>query len=438
MSFKSILFKLKWRKMRPAAFVRFAEFKANERKSADELETMQEAARQRIVRYALLNSPFYREFYGKAGIKLEDIGTPGWFERLPILTKTHLREYFDEIFVPELRRFTGSSTTGGSTGVPTRTGYDRRINEEAYSWRMQSWYGVAPWDHHAYIWRDTKGSRLARMKNALMWWPTKHLKLDASFITDGQIERFLKDFNKIRPSLVFGYVGAVTQVAQYIIDHGIVVAPPKMVWVTSAPISSVQRALVKKAFRCESVCDQYGSCEVRWLAQQCAEGKGLHVNIEHVNIEFVDEANRPVPKGEYGKTLLTNLEDMAFPIIRYENGDRGRWLKEPCSCGRTLPCIDSVKGRESESFTLPSGKTINGEFLTTIFDAKPELVNGFRVVQHKDLSITVEYIPVGTLDEITGLLKGFAARIGEEVSIDFKGVEEIQHDRGKIRFVVKE
>lgn len=276
------------------------------------------------------------------------------------------------------------------------------------------------------------------MKNALMWWPTKHLKLDASFITDGLIERFLKDFNKIRPSLVFGYVGAVTQVAQYIIDHGIVVAPPKMVWVTSAPISSVQRALVKKSFRCESVCDQYGSCEVRWLAQQCAEGKGLHVNIEHVNIEFVDEANRPVPKGEYGKTLLTNLEDMAFPIIRYENGDRGRWLKEPCSCGRTLPCIDSVKGRESESFTLPSGKTINGEFLTTIFDAKPELVNGFRVVQHKDLSITIEYVPAGNEAEIRNLLKSFAARLGDEVSVEYKSVRAIPHDRGKIRFIVKE
>lgn len=50
------------------------------------------------------------------------------------------------------------------------------------------------------------------------------------------------------------------------------------------------------------------------------------------------------------------------PLIRYENGDRGRRLKGQCPCGRTLPMIDSVKGRESGSFVLPSGKTINGEF----------------------------------------------------------------------------
>lgn len=438
MSFKSILFKLKWRAVRPAAFVRFSELNVGERETVEELAARQEAARREIVRHAFQHSPFYRRFYGENGFTLDQIGESGWFEKLPILTKALLREHFDEMFDPRLKKFTRISTTGGSTGVPTRTGYDSRISEEAYAWRMQSWYGVNPWDNYAYIWRDTKGSWSARLKNALMWWPTKHVKLDASFITSEQIDAFIRKFNRARPTLVFGYVGAVTQIAQYIIDHGIVVEPPKMVWVTSAPISAVQRALVKRAFRCESVCDQYGSCEVRWLAQQCAEGKGLHVNVEHVNIEFVDESNRPVPKGEYGKMLLTNLEDKAFPIIRYENGDRGRWMTESCSCGRTLPCIDSVKGRVSESFSLPSGKTINGEYLTTIFDANPELVRGFRVVQHKDLSITVEYIPVGSSDAIVSLFKDFAARIGTEVPIDFKSVEEIPHDRGKIRFVVKE
>ena len=100
--------------------------------------------------------------------------------------------------------------------------------------------------------------------------------------------------------------------------------------------------------------------------------------------------------------------------------------------------IDSVKGRESESFVLPSGKTINGEFLTTIFDAAPELVKGFRCVQHKDLSITIEYIPGGDEVRILSILEAFAQRLGDEVSVDFKRVETIPHDRGKLRFVVRE
>lgn len=437
---KRFLYKLKWRILRPQAFGQFARLMANERKSVAELEAEQEAARQRIVRTALEVSPFYRAHYAKAGFKAEEIGTEGWFERLPIVTKQDLREHFEEFVNPQARQFLKVSTTGGSTGTPTKTGYDGRIPEETYSWRLQSRFGVKPWDDHAYVWRDRRPSRLARFKNALMWWPTKHLKLDASFMTEESIAAFLKKFDKLKPTMLQGYVGAVSQVAQYVLDHPNLsnLSNLKFVWTTSAPLSKVQRGLIEKAFGAP-VCDEYGSCECRWIACQCEKGEGLHVNVEHVHIEFVDENNRPVPKGEYGRTLITNLEDTVFPLIRYENNDRGRWLTEPCSCGRALPCIDSVKGREVESFVLPSGKTINGEYLTTIFDATPDLVRGFKVTQHRDLSITIEFI-VGNLDSITlsQIKAKFENDIGHEVPVEFKAVNEIKHDRGKIRYVVRE
>ena len=154
----------------------------------------------------------------------------------------------------------------------------------------------------------------------------------------------------------------------------------------------------------------------------------------------MDENNCAVSTGEYGKTLLTNLEDMVFPMIRYENGDRGRWLNQTCSCGCALPLIDSVKGRESESFVLPSGKTINGEYLTTIFDGNPDIVRGFRVVQHKDLSITVEYIPAqeGIDFVLQKIEEGFLKQLNNEVRLNFVAKNEISHDRGKLRFVVRE
>lgn len=135
--------------------------------------------------------------------------------------------------------------------------------------------------------------------------------------------------------------------------------------------------------------------------------------------------------------MLTNLEDEAFPLIRYENNDRGRWLTEPCACGRTLPCIDSVKGREVESFVLPSGKVINGEYLTTIFDSVPDVATNFRVTQHKDLSITVEYVP-GPAALPEGIPAKFENSIGHEVAVVFKKVDLLSDDRGKLRYVVRE
>lgn len=441
MDFKGGIYRAKWRLVRPQAFSAFARLAANERKSQDELAALQERARREVVRHAFERTTFYREHYSAAGFELGDIGGNGWFERLPVLTKAHLRERFDDIFDPSLRQFAAFSTTGGSTGVPTRTAYDRRLPVEVYSWRQQEWFGAHPWDHHAYVWRDTRTSASARFRNAALWWPTVHLKLDATCITEEKIRVFLNRYVRLRPTILYGYVGAVTQLAQYVIDHGLVerVRNPNLrfIWVTSAPLSPVQRRLIERAFGAK-VCDQYGSCEIRGIAQQCPECRGLHVNVEHVHVEFVDGENHPVPTGTYGCTLLTNLEDRVFPMIRYENGDRGRWLGEACSCGRTLPCIDSVKGRESESFVLPNGGTINGEYLTTIFDRTPDIVKGFRVVQHRDLSVTVEYVPAGDDAPVLEALSDFERMLNAGVPMEFRRVASIPHDRGKLRFVVRE
>ena len=435
---KRFIYNAKMRLVRPQSFVSWGKIQDNERGDINKLLLEQQQARRRIVDYAIKNIKFYRDKYAKSGFLLGDIRQDGWFEKLPVVTKKDLKEHFEEFINPHLKRFLKISTTGGSTGTPTKTGYDSRVPEEIYSWRLQSWFGVSPWDDHAYVWRDTRSSHFAKLKNALLWWPTKHLKMDATFITEEGMSDFIGRYNRLKPTMLQGYVGAITQLAQFVVDKGLQVYSPKFVWTTSAPLPDSQRKLIERAFNAP-VCDQYGSCEIRWIAQQCPECGGLHVNTEHVHIEFVDDNNMPVPKGEYGRTLLTNLEDKVFPLIRYENGDRGRWLDGQCPCGRTLPMIDSVKGRESESFVLPSGKTINGEFLTTIFDSNPDLVSGFRVVQHKDRSITVEYVPgSGSAKNVELLVSAFCDKLGGEVLVNAKKVSSIAHDRGKFRFVVRE
>lgn len=447
---KRTLYELKWRLHHPAAFDKYRRVLANETVSPDELLARQEAARRRIVRTAMEKTAFYPKFYGAVGFEAGDIGKEGWFERLPVVTKRELRERRDGFVNPERRSSLRWFTTGGSTGEPVKTGFDKSLCEEVYNWRLLNRFGVHPWDDHAYLWRDLRPRRIAKLINAAMWWPTRHLKCDVSSLDEAGIRAFLGDCRRLRPTLIYGYVGALAQVARFVLERsgksgegpgGTEGWRPKMVWSTSAPLSAVQRKMIETAFGAP-VCDEYGSCECRWIAAQCPECKGLHVNVEHVHLEFLGDDGRAVERGEYGRTVITNLEDEAFPLIRYENNDRGRWLVDPCACGRTLPCIDSVKGRESESFVLPSGKVVSGEYLTTLFDARPDLVQGFRVVQHRDASITVEYVPAKGRDEgerrMAEALSGLVRVVGGEVPVAFKPVREIPHDRGKLRFVVRE
>ena len=437
---KRLAYQAKWRLHHPQAFAKYERLLSGEYLSLDELMARQEIARQQIVRTAMRTTAFYPRFYGAVGFELGDIGRDGWFERLPLVTKHELRTCRDEFINAERKRFVRWFTTGGSTGEPVKTGFDRTLCEEVYNWRLLNRFGVHPWDHHAYLWRDLRPRKIAKFVNAALWWPTRHLKCDVSSLDALKIESFLARCRRIKPTLIYGYVGALTQVAQHLLstwrdDARLRFFPGlKFVWSTSAPLSAVQRKLIETAFGVP-VCDEYGSCECRWIAAQCPECKGLHVNVEHVHLEFLDVAS-----DGYGRTVITNLEDTSFPLIRYENGDRGRWLETPCACGRTLPCIDSVKGRVSECLVLPSGKTLNGEYLTTIFDSCAELVRGFRIVQHVDASIAVECVAASASDvkAINDGLAPLREKVAGEVPVELKLVEAIPHDRGKLRFVVRE
>jgi phenylacetate-CoA ligase len=251
---------------------------------------------------------------------------------------------------------------------------------------------------------------------------------------------FVRDWNRVKPPQLQGYVGAMVELAQFVDDSNIEFNKPEVVWVTSAPLSKVQRSLLERVFRAP-VYDQYGCCELPWIAAQCEVKQYLHVNAEIVGLEFVDDNNKEVKSGEWGRLLLTRFYDLTFPIIRYEVGDNGRFVNFRCSCDRTLPLIDSIKGRTTDTIRLPSGRILSGDYLTTIFDDFPSAVSSFQVVQKRDSSLVVRYVasePDSIDNVISKIKKTLEGKVNSEVSVSFKRVNEIRHERGKLRFVVKE
>lgn len=437
---KSALFNVKYRCFRGEAFDLANHLKKSQLWSRDQWRDYHIRKRKELVLRAFRESAFYAKWYGDAGFQAGDAEQDGYFERLPVLTKEHVRNHFSNICNQRLGKFLGRSSTGGSTGVPAAFGYDRRFPFEAFAWRMMTWWGVHPWDNGAYVWRNPRTSWQARIINQLLWWPTRKIRFDASSMSQESMDDFIGKINHVKPRLLQGYVGAVDELARYVLANGRRVHAPVAVWLTSAPLVSIQRNQIELAFKAPAY-DQYGCCEVPNIAAQCGERNGLHVNAEWVSLEFVDERDQPVPGGVWGRTLVTKYDDFVFPLIRYEVGDVGRYLPVSCSCGRTLPLIDGVKGRTTDLVRLPSGRVISGEYLTTIFDAHPDFVRGFRVVQQKDASLRIEYL--GTAERemtpvISALQRTLDEKVCHEVPVRFVRVDEIPHDRGKLRFVVRE
>jgi len=97
--------------------------------------------------------------------------------------------------------------------------------------------------------------------------------------------------------------------------------------------------------------DSYGASECFFIASPCRAG-ALHLNADWAVLEPVDAQGRPVPEGTVGHTtLLTNLANQVQPIVRYDLGDRVRFVPGRCTCGGALPRIE-VEGRADDVLSL--------------------------------------------------------------------------------------
>ena len=101
--------------------------------------------------------------------------------------------------------------------------------------------------------------------------------------------------------------------------------------------------------------DMYSSREVGYMALQCPAHDHFHIQSEGVYLEVLDEDGRQCKPGETGRVVVTTLHNYAMPLIRYEVGDYAE-LGEPCNCGRGLPVINRILGREQDILVLPTGE----------------------------------------------------------------------------------
>lgn len=145
------------------------------------------------------------------------------------------------------------------------------------------------------------------------------------------------------------------------------------------------RERVRAAFGAR-VIDRYSCEEVGWIAFQCpVHERRHHVLSGSVLLEILDEAGRPCPPGQPGRVVLTALHGLAMPLIRYEIGDYAEWAagEDTCACGRTLPAIGALHGRERSFIRMPDGTLrlarLTGEYWRAIAP-----VRDYRVVQYDD------------------------------------------------------
>ncbi len=248
------------------------------------------------------------------------------------------------------------------------------------------------------------------------------------------IPYYLEALKKYEIRYIFGYSSSLYALAQEAIrlqrnDIKMIVA------LTNAePLFSYQRKAIAEAFECP-VRQTYGMAEMVTAASECRDTE-LHLWPEVGSVEVFD-GRGALEDGNTGDLVCTSLLNADMPLIRYRVGDRGalRHPNDVCACGRGLPRIMSLDGRQDDILYTADGRRIGR--LDPIF--KTELsVREAQIIQEAIDKIRLRYVPAQgfTSDAVRVMVDRLRDRMGN-IQVVLEQLDEIPREtNGKFRAVI--
>jgi len=393
-----------------------------------------------LIRHAYANNEFYYRRFGEAGIVPDDIKDPEDMKYIPVLTKKEIRENTHEMISSGYRLDKLlKSKTGGSTGKALDIYFTEECSEKhnACTRRHDRWTGWEVGEPIAAVWGNPKLPRTIKqkLKHHLLF---PFIYLDTMNVTEETILQFAHEWQTVHPTLLFGHAHSLYLLAGYVRDLGISSISPGGILSTSMMLLPSERKTIEQVFGVE-VFDRYGCEEVGLIGSECNEHNGMHMNVEHLLIEFVKENGNWASPGEPGKIIITDLLNYAMPFIRYQVEDVGMALGRKCSCGRGLPLMAPVAGRIADFLKKKDGSQVAGVSLIENTLTGIAGIDQMQIIQESFGLIRLKVVFGGDGKKRTKavLTKYFKELFGDDVVISIKEVDSIKPDKsGKYRFSI--
>ena len=393
-----------------------------------------------LLEHAYAQCPFYRARFERGGLTPSDLRGPDDLRALPILEKRDIQEQGDDMVARNWPR--GDlirNQTGGSTGTPVSfyLSKARKCSRAAATLRHNRWAGWRIGDRAAVIWGAPQDrppdSRRARLRGALLREP---LWLDTGNVTEASLAAFHTELLRYRPRIIQAYARSAVLFARYAQASGLTPHRPHAIVTSAEVLEDDERRLLEDVFGCP-VYNRYGCREVSVVASECAAHSGLHVMAEGLYVE-IETPNGAAAPGEMGSILVTDLLNLAMPLIRYRIGDLGAWASGVCSCGRGLPRLERVAGRVTDFLVGDDGRLVSGVFLATYVVAQRPSLGQVQIRQHEAGALTYRIKPgrdfnsTGDLEYLRSTTRRY---LGERMRIDSELVQELSPEpSGKFLF----
>lgn len=346
------------------------------------------AERQRRLRHLLAfareRSPFYRRRVRT--VDLESFSEAD-LPRLPPLSKAEVMEHFDEIVtdsrlslqvvdehIDKLRRdcyLLGrfrALPTGGSSGRRGVFVYDwddwTTFAAMVNRWPMKVALSEASTDPGTVV--SIYAERATHISGTLQdFFAPREGEARHRLSVTLPLQTLVAELNRLQPTELNSYPSTVAVLAAEALSGRLDIRPEK-ISTAGELLSDATRAQAREAWGVE-ISDVWG-CTEGVYAFTCTAAQGMHLPDDLVIVEPVDASGEPVAPGQpASKIYVTNLYNMAQPLIRYEITDSMTVSDEPCPCGSVHRRIFDLQGRLDEIFVYEGGPILRS--LMVVFDA---------------------------------------------------------------------
>lgn len=363
----------------------------------------------RLLDHARLYSPFYAERLVR-----------GFWES-PLLTRTDLVLSRNEIGTPSpaSHGLVSTHTTSGSTGQPvqiTRTGVNQLL-----------WLALVMRDH---LWHrrdfmqtvlvakadsqelddDAQAHQNGWGEPVTLLHPTgPAYSMPLSVPVEVQALRLLRR----NPGYFLTYPTNLASMIQWFEKEGQRLPGLKEVRTVGETLTEAVRDRCRSVLGVDVV-DCYSAQEVGVIALQCPVSGLYHLQLESLIVEILKPDGTMCAEGETGRVVVTDLHNFSTPILRYDIRDYAT-VGPPCPCGRGLPTLSRILGRQRNMVVLPDGST-HWPIVGHHHFHKVGTILQYQVVQTSSDEIEMRLVVMGEVreDKLTAILQqalGYAFKV---------------------------
>lgn len=354
---------------------------------AEQLAARRDARLRSIVAYATRTVPYWRDLCRARGIDPHDIRSVADLPRLPILDKETVRT--DPVrFVSTSRHGRGSVSflTSGTTASPLIVHHDQGSLLANIAFGERERAVLAGVCGREFGYREAAitygGATLRRVWDFYRehtFVPVRPTRLELS--VEERLDAIVRALNDFRPDVLIGYGSYLETLFRVVAARGLRLHPPRVVFYGADAMSEPGRQFVESEFGAV-VLAQYNAVEAFKIGFSCEAGQGYHLHEDLCWVALVDAEGRPVPDGQPGEILLSNLVNRGTVLLNYRLGDVAVRASGPCACGRTLARLAELRGRVGEVLVLPGGRLVHPSAVWGVFRQASDVLR-YQLVQEE-------------------------------------------------------